>query len=147
MTVAAARCHASTEFGVWWCNPPAGVVGPPWQTIVFLHGFGEAGDGSVESLEKIGQGAGLPREIADPHNELLRNAQAFPFLVVAPQSPTAWRDATDHDRVVRLTRRLVESGLIRGRPILAGFSYGGDGGLAHCFAGRCRCRCRCFDCM
>jgi predicted peptidase len=120
-----ARCLASREFGVWWCYPPKGCVGPPWWTIVFLHGIGERGDGSPEMLEKIKCGGGLPREIGDPGNQLLQDPELFPFLVVAPQTASLWEG--EHDRVNRLVSDLKESGLVRGRPLLTGFSIGGDG--------------------
>jgi len=126
MPTAGSRCGASAEFGVWWCSPPEGVAGPPWLTIVFLHGIGEAGDGSAESLEKIAYGAGLPREVAQRDDGTLNDPELFPFLVVAPQSVSAWRDETERASVVGLTRRLREAGLVHGRALLTGFSFGGD---------------------
>ena len=76
-----ARCFASPDFGVWWCDPPKGCLGPPWWTIVFLHGKGECGDGSPEMLAKIKCGGGLPGEIGNPDNQLLQDPGLFPFLV------------------------------------------------------------------
>jgi predicted peptidase len=79
-------------------------------------------------LARIGRGAGLPREIGDPDNQLLQDPELFPFLVVAPQTTSRWEQ--EHDRVDRLVRDLTESGFVRGRPLLTGFSIGGDGAWA-----------------
>jgi predicted peptidase len=119
------RCLASHEFGVLWCYPPKGCVAPPWWTIIFLHGIGECGDGGPEDLAKIKRGAGLPREIGQPDNQLLQDPELFPFLVVAPQTTSRWE--REHDRVDRLVCDLKESGFMQGRPLLTGFSIGGDG--------------------
>jgi predicted peptidase len=118
------RCLACPEFGVWWCYPPKGTMGPPWRTIVFLHGFGERGDSSLEMLAKIGRG-GLPGEVERSENQLLQDPELFPFLVVAPQAASHWEQ--EQDQVEGLVQRLTESGFVRGRPFLTGFSIGGDG--------------------
>jgi predicted peptidase len=123
-----ARCRVSREFGVLWCDPPRGCIGPPWWTIVFLHGRGEGGDGSPEELPRIVGGAGLPFEIARRDNQLLQDPELFPFLVVAPQTAVRWEQ--EHARVDRVIRDLRESGFVRGRPLLTGFSIGGDGAWA-----------------
>ena len=119
------RCAASSTFGVWQCDPPSGADEPPWPTVVFLHGIGETGDGTSGALQKIARGAGLPREIEQPDNELLQDPSLFPFLVVAPQTPTRWEDVIGD--VEAAVAGIVESGLVRGRPLLTGFSIGGDG--------------------
>ena len=79
-------------------------------------------------LAKIGRGPGLPREVGHPDNQLLRDPELFPFLVVAPQTTSWWE--REHDRVERLVRDLKESGFVRGQPLLTGFSLGGDGAWA-----------------
>jgi hypothetical protein len=79
------RCAACSAFGVWRCDPPSGASGPPWPTIVFLHGIREIGNGTPGALQKIALGAGLPREIEQPENALLHDPSRFPFLVVAPR--------------------------------------------------------------
>jgi predicted peptidase len=119
------RCRADADFGVWWCDPPAQAVGPPWLTIVFLHGWGEVGEGTAEALAQIGCGGGLPREIEQPDMALLHDPTLFPFLVVAPQTASRWE--RELERVERLVQRLTDSGFVRGRPVLTGFSIGGDG--------------------
>jgi predicted peptidase len=119
------RCRASADLAVWWCDPPTGTAGPPWPTIVFLHGFGEGGDGSSEALAAIPRGGGLPREIEQPENHLLHHPQLFPFLVVAPQTTGRWEHALV--TVEQVVERLTASGFVRGRPVLTGFSIGADG--------------------
>src|SRR2546423_10108044 len=119
------RCAASSTFGVWRCDPPSGASGPPWPTIVFLHGIGERGNGTPADLQKIAQGAGLPREIEQPGNALLHDPSRFPFLVIAPQTLSTWQDALLG--VEAAVVGVIESGLVRGRPLLTGFSIGGDG--------------------
>ena len=119
------RCQGSADLAVWWCDPPTGTAGPPWPTIVFLHGFGERGDGSSEALATIPRGGGLPREIAQPENQLLHHPRLFPFLVVAPQTTGLWEQALV--TVEKLVERLTASGFVRGRPLLTGFSIGADG--------------------
>ena len=121
------RCLACPDFGVWWCHPPNGAVGPPWPTIVFLHGFGERGDGSAETLAQIGGGA-LPGEVGRSENRVLQDPELFPFLIVAPQAAVRWEQ--EQGQVENLVERLAQSGFVRGRPCLTGFSIGGDGAWA-----------------
>jgi predicted peptidase len=123
------RCRPSADHAVWWCDPPTGTPGPPWSTIVFLHGFGEGGDGSLEALAAIPSGGGLPREIEQPDNQLLHDPRLFPFLVVAPQTKGRWEHSSLVS-VVRVVERLTASGIVRGRPVLTGFSVGADGAWA-----------------
>jgi predicted peptidase len=119
------RCAASSALGVWRCDPPPGASAPPWPTIVFLHGINETGNGTAAALQKIARGAGLPREIEQADNAPLQDPSRFPFLVVAPQTPSRW-EHTLHD-VEAAVVGVIQSGLVRGRPLLTGFSIGGDG--------------------
>jgi predicted peptidase len=119
------RCAPSSDFKVLRCDPPSGASGPPWPTIMFLHGIGQVGDGSLAALCEIAQGGGLPREIEQQENTLLHDPSCFPFLVVPPQTPSRWEHVLED--VETVLTRLMQSGLVRRRPLLTGFSLGGDG--------------------
>jgi predicted peptidase len=63
--------------------PPGYDDGTPRPLLVFLHGVGEAGDGSIDSLRKV-LALGLPRLIAEGAWPAER-----PFVVLMPQATPA----------------------------------------------------------
>ena len=67
--------------------PPGGEPGEPSPLLVFLHGAGEAGDGSESSLELVDD-LGIPQLIADGAWPADR-----PFVVLAPQYATAYTES------------------------------------------------------
>jgi predicted peptidase len=82
--------------------------------IVFLHGAGERGDNT--KLLKVG----LPK--------LLREAQDYPFILVAPQCPVdSWWTRELNELSLFLKGFLRRYSVDRRRIYLTGLSMGGDG--------------------
>jgi predicted peptidase len=67
--------------------PPDYGDGEPRPLLVFLHGAGEAGDGSVEALELVDD-LGIPQLIADS-----AWTDDQPFIVLSPQYGTEYAEA------------------------------------------------------
>jgi predicted peptidase len=107
--------------------PPGYGDGTPRPLIVFLHGTGEAGSGSVDSLRTV-LGLGLPRLIADGGWPADR-----PFVVLMPQETPAASEAcrfgADIDRF--LDYAVDRYAIDESRIYLTGISCGAIGVLDH----------------
>jgi predicted peptidase len=105
--------------------PPGYDDGTPQPLLVFLHGVGEAGTGSIDSLRTILK-LGLPRLIADGRWPAER-----PFVVLMPQETAAQSQAcrfgTDVDRF--LDYAVDRYAIDESRIYLTGISCGATGVL------------------
>jgi predicted peptidase len=95
--------------------PPDYTAQPAWPLILFLHGRGERGDDL--DLVKL---HGLPQRLANGDN--------FPFIITAPQCPSASYWTNELDELNALLDHLIETYPVdTTRIYLTGMSMGGRG--------------------
>jgi pimeloyl-ACP methyl ester carboxylesterase len=104
---------------------PAGYeTGAQFPLIVFFHGIGECGDGSL---------AELPLVLKNGPPKLIENGKSFPAIVISPQAP---KDAQGNCSWVNITTPFVDYILShyhvdRTRIYITGLSLGGQGTWAY----------------
>ncbi|AFE05480.1 hypothetical protein COCOR_03863 [Corallococcus coralloides DSM 2259] len=86
------------SFG-YWEYLPLGYDDAPTEKfplVVFLHGTGEAGNGTAVGLEKIMALNAPPR--------LIRNGRDFPFILIAPQRHNAFIQVPEIDAIIEFAK-------------------------------------------
>ncbi len=110
-----ARVTQSAALAYWLYLPPDYEARDQWPLVMFLHGRGERGD----DLDRV-KVHGLPKNIAEGQN--------FPFVVIAPQCPTASHWFEQAEALNALLDHIITSYLIDiDRVYLTGLSMGGAG--------------------
>jgi dienelactone hydrolase len=102
---------------------PAGYgTGTRFPLIVFFHGAGERGNGSL---------AELPRVLKHGPPKLIENGKAFPAIVISPQTATNWLPSITTPFVNYL---LANYDVDPDRVYITGLSLGGEGTWRHALA-------------
>ena len=116
---------AVTVFGYLIRTPgPSAASVTAYPTIVFLHGFGERGDGSTAGVKRL-EDTGLPN-LAATHQ---LPVTARPFLILAPQTDDqSWNPALVHLWLAEMMRR---HRIDPHHLYLTGVSMGGGGVVAY----------------
>ena len=116
---------AATTFGYLVRTPGASAgIASPYPTIIYLHGFGERGDGTTAGLKAL-EDTGLPK-LAVTH-QLPAVAQGF--LILAPQTADqSWNPRLIKDWLtVMMTRYRIDPH----RLYLTGISMSGGGAISY----------------
>ncbi|CAM4053249.1 hypothetical protein G4177_13960 [Corallococcus sp. ZKHCc1 1396] len=101
----------------YWEYLPLGYDDAPTEAfplVVFLHGTGEAGNGSATALEKVMNLNAPPR--------LIRNGRDFPFILIAPQRFNAFISVAEIDALIESAK--VKYRVDASRIYLTGISAG-----------------------
>lgn len=112
----------TTTYGYMQYLPGGFTSRNDWPLIVYLHGSGECGNGSSESILKKVEDQGVAFEIAN-------HGRKLPAVVLAPQSPVTTWNAASIDQIVNyaIANYRVDSN----RVYITGYDAGGTGAIAY----------------